>query len=503
MNGPTKPSRRVGRGWGVGLLGMLVLTGASCKTPEQAGIEPAIEIPSQWSAAAVDGEVGRDWWKSFGSAQLDELIAEALERNFDLQAAAARVEAAAADVRIAGAELTPSVSASIGAQRDKRNFVGFPIPGGGGNVLTTHSSTHNLGLITNWEVDLWGRIRLGRRAARQNFEASLTDLRGARLSLAALTVNGWLAVVEARQQLGIARETIESQRATEGQVRRRYEEGLRSSLDLRLASASVASAESLFEERQIAMETALRRLEILLGRYPEGALKSVDALPDLPPAVPAGLPAEMLERRPDVAAARQRLFAADSRIEQARAALLPRISLTAQGGTTTGQLSDLLSSDFTVWTLAGNLAQPILDGGRLRAGVQLADARARLAAVEYQSVAYRAFREVETALVAEDILARREAGLEAARAHSQAAHELAQRRYGEGLESFATVLETQRRTLEARGQWTALRRQRLENRVQLHLALGGGFSLPPAETEDEGKPAIARKFFMRKTKASL
>lgn len=504
MNGGTTRSRRAIRGLELGLAGALVLAGASCKTPDRAGIEPEVETPPQWSAAAVKGDVGHDWWKSFGSARLEELIAEALEQNADLQAAAIRVEAAAADVRIAGAELAPSVNASVGAQRDKRNFVGFPIPGGGGgNVLTTHSSTYNLGLIANWEVDLWGRIRAGKRAARQNFEATLTDLRGARLSLAALTVNGWLSVVEARQQLVIARETVESHRATEGQVRRRYEEGLRSSLDLRLASASVAGAESFLEERQIALETALRQLEILLGRYPRGALTSVDVLPDLPPAIPAGLPAEMLARRPDVSAARQRLFAADSRIKQARAALLPRISLTAQGGTTTGQLSDLLSSDFTVWTLAGNLAQPILDGGRLRAGIQLSDARARLAAAEYQSVAYRAFRDVETALAAEEILARREVGLEAARTHSQAAHELAQRRYGEGLESFAAVLETQRRTLEARSQLIALRRQRLENRVNLHLALGGGFSLPTAETQDEAKPAIVRKLFKGKTGASL
>jgi len=485
------------------VVGMLVLVGAACKTPEQAGIEPTVETPPQWSAAALKGDVGRDWWKSFGSAQLDKLISEALERNTDLQVAAVRVEAAAADVRIAGAEWTPSVNASVGAQRDKRNFVGFPIPGDGGNVLTTHSSTHNLGLITNWEVDLWGRIRAGKRAARQNFEATLTDLRGARLSLAALTANRWLAVVEARQQLEIAHEAIKSHRATEAQVRRRYEQGLRSSLDLRLASASVASAESFFEERQISLETAVRQLETLLGRYPEGALESADVLPDLPPAIPAGLPAEMLARRPDVSAARQRLFAADSRIRQARAALLPRISLTAQGGTTTGQLSDLLSSDFTVWTLAGNLAQPILDGGRLRAGIQLADARARLAAAEYQSVAYRAFRDVETALAAEEVLTRREGRLEVARTHSQAAHELAQQRYGEGLESFATVLETHRRTLETRSQLTALRRQRLENRVNLHLALGGGFSLPPVETRDEGQPSPMRRLFKRKTKASL
>ena len=503
MSGGGAVVHRVLRGLGCGLVGLIALAGSSCKTLEQVGIPPGVETPARWSGAALEGEVGRDWWKSFGNSQLNKLIVEALDNNADLQAAAVRVEAAAVQVRIAGADLTPSVSGAVGAQRDKRNFVGFPIPGGGGNVLTTHSSTHSLSLITNWEVDLWGRIRAGKRAAQQDFEASLTDLRGARLSLAARVASGWIAVVEARQQLEIARETIESHRATEGQVRRRYEEGLRSSLDLRLALASVASAESFLEERKIVLEAALRQLEILLGRYPKGALTSVDALPDLPPAIPAGLPAEMLARRPDVAAAGQRLFAADSRIKQARAALLPRISLTAQGGITTADLSDLLSSDFTVWTLAGNLAQPILDGGRLRAGIKLANARSRLAAAQYQSIAYSAFRDVETALVAEEILARREVRLQTASSHSRAAYELARRRYGEGLESFATVLETQRRTLESRSQLTALRRQRLENRVNLHLALGGGFSPPPVEPPADEKSTIMRKLYRRKAKASL
>jgi len=455
----------------------LTITLPGCRLPDQATVAPVIETPGSWAAGANDGDVTGAWWKSFESPELDAVIREALENNRDLLAAAARVEAAAADARIAGAELIPSVSGTTDARRNKQNFVGLPIPGGG-NVLTTHASTFNLTFITSWELDLWGRIRAGKRAADQEFEATLADLRGARQSLAAQAARAWIASVEAKRQLELTKRTIQSFRATEALVKRRYEEGLRSSLDLRLASASVANAEALMETRTQALESSRRRLEILLGRYPSGKHAAISNLPTMPKNVPAGLPADLLARRPDLVAAKLRLLAADSRIAGARAGLLPRISLTAQGGTATAELSDLLSSDFSVWTLAGNLAQPIIDGGRLREGVKLAGARARQAGAAYGSAALQAFGEVETALASESILARRETRLQVAREHTTAAHNLASERYSEGLESFAIVLETQRRLLDAESQALAVQAQRLDNRVNLHLALGGGFNLP-------------------------
>ncbi len=474
--------------FGTCVLLLLAFSQTGCRLPDQSTVAPVIETPENWVSGGADGEVGQDWWESFGSLELNSVVVEALDNNRDLLAAAARVEAAAAEARIAGAGLMPSVSATTDARRDKRNFVGLPIPGGG-NVLTTHSSADNLTFVSSWELDLWGRIRVGKRAADQEFEASLADFRGARQSLAAHTAKAWIAAVEARRQAELAERTIQSHRATEAQVRRRYEEGLRSSLDLRLASASVAGAEAMLEASRQAMEAATRRLEILMGRYPKGRAARGFVLPAAPESIPVGLPSDLLARRPDLDAARLRLLAADSRIAGARAALLPRISLTAQGGTATAELSDLLSSDFTVWTLAGNLAQPILDGGRIRAGVKLSEARAKQAAAAYESAALRAFGEVETALAAEQTLARQEARLRVTTEHATAAHKLAADRYGEGLESFAIVLETQRRLLDSEGRLLAVRAQRLDNRVNLHLALGGGFG-DGAGVDSEGEEKV-------------
>jgi NodT family efflux transporter outer membrane factor (OMF) lipoprotein len=223
------------------------------------------------------------------------------------------------------------------------------------------------------------------------------------------------------------------------------------------------------------MESARHQLEILLGRYPAGKLTLGTTLPEPAGAIPAGLPSGLLERRPDLVAARRRLEAADWRVSEARAGLFPRISLTAAGGTSTEELSDLLDSDFKVWNLAANLAQPIFEGGRLRAGVDLSKAQTREALAAYQAAALRAFGEVETALGAERHLARREKELENAATQYGAALRLAKMRYDAGLDTFITYLDVQRRSLEVEVQWVSIRRARLDNRVDLHLALSGGF----------------------------
>jgi NodT family efflux transporter outer membrane factor (OMF) lipoprotein len=270
---------------------------------------------------------------------------------------------------------------------------------------------------------------------------------------------------------------VDNHRQTAGQVRDRYEQGLRSPLDLRLALASLHDAEALAALRGAQLEAAQRALEILLGRYPSGTLQAIAELPDIPISVPAGLPAQLLERRPDLIVAERRLAASHSRVQEAKAALLPRISLTASGGRSSSELDDLLSSQFNVWSLAGNLAQPLLEGGRLQANVDLSEARGREALATYASTVLRAFSEVETALAAESHLEQREQDLLHSVEQSRAALVLAEDRYRLGLEEMVTLLESQRRLLNAESQWIAVRRQRLENRVDLHLALGGGFSI--------------------------
>jgi outer membrane protein, multidrug efflux system len=489
---PAHESSRRTPGWfSRGILVVLALFLVSCAThPPGASELPATEIPSQWTSPgySTSAQAQDRWWETFQDAALNDAVEEALARNHDLKSAVARLDAAAAQARIAGADLYPSAGLAFDARRQKQNFVGFPIPGAEDRILTSRSTVFGLGLNSSWEMDLWGRVRSGRRAALAEVQASQADLAGATNSLAAQTIRLWMAAAEARRQLDLARATVSNYQATAEQVRFRYERGVRSPLDLRLALTAQSAAEALVSERENQLQAVRRQFEILLGRYPAGVVEIGEDMPAPPPSIPAGLPSELLQRRPDLVSAERRLAAAGARRKQARAARFPRLSLTASGGTSSDELADLLSSQFSVWTLAGNLAQPIFEGGRLRAGEELASAREREALEEYGGAVLRAFAEVETALSSEQWLARREHDLIEAARQAQAALDLAEDRYAGGLENFAMVLEAQRRVLDNASLLISVRRARIETRLDLHLALGGGFGPAQEMRSSENDP---------------
>jgi outer membrane protein TolC len=201
-------------------------------------------------------------------------------------------------------------------------------------------------------------------------------------------------------------------------------------------------------------------------------------LPQIVAPVPVGLPAELLARRPDLAAGERRLTAAELRIDEARRSLLPRISLTASGGRSSEALGDLLDGDYSVWNLVTNISQPLLQGGRLRAQVELASSHAEATRAEYAAVALRAFAEVEITLAREAALADQQIAMQAAVDEADAAERLADERYVRGLSDYIALLESQRRAFEARSQLLSIRRQRLDARIDLYVALGGGFGVP-------------------------
>jgi NodT family efflux transporter outer membrane factor (OMF) lipoprotein len=438
--------------------------------------------PPSWMAVAERaraGTVPTTWWEELDDPTLDVLVGEAFAHNHDLAAAASRVAAAEAEARIAGADLYPSLGAAASAARERNVYTGIPIPsdpaGPSDEPLSSTSNRFGVSLDVSWEIDLWGRLRSTAAAAKAELAAARIDYAGVRLSLAAQTAKAYFAVVEAREQLALAEETLTSYRVTAEQVQARYERGTRSPLDLRLALTQVAAAESRVTARRSAFERTRRQLEVLLGRYPGAELAAAGSLDHRTPSVPAGLPAELLGRRPDLAAAERRLYAADKRVRAARAALLPRVGLTGSAGQVSEEIADLLDGSFGVWSLAANLTQPIFQGGRLRAGVDLAAARAAGAQAEYAALALRAFAEVETALADEALLASLVASLAEAAKQSTAAESLADQRYLGGLESYVTVLAAKRSSLDARSALIDAKRQRLETRIDLYLALGGGF----------------------------
>ncbi len=444
-------------------------------------MEEAAASPGAWTATR-EAKAGIDdrWVDRFGDAALGRLVAEAYAANGDLRAAAARVERAAALARGAGASSRPQLNASGDGSRTKRNFIGFP-DFGAGAPSSIISDAYGASLNLSWEIDLWGKVRAGERAAIADLQAQGANYRAARSSLAAQVVRAWLVLAESNEQIDLARQTVKVREDTAGLIRDRFElaagdgDGIAS--QLRLAETDVSTAKAALAEREGDRDRARRQLEILSGRYPAAGLTGSARLPKLPAAPPAGLPSELLLRRPDFVAAERGLAVAGERRKEARLAFYPSFSLTGNAGTSSEALRDVLDSSFGVWSIAGRLAQPILAGGALQAQVEARTAEEKEALANLQQTVLRGFGEVETALAADKYLADRERSLDAAFVMAEDGAKSAERDFALGTGDVLTLLAAQTRRIDLAVQRLLLRRMRLDNRVNLHLALGGDYRI--------------------------
>lgn len=455
------------------ILGTFLSCGRSL---QQVKRTPVVAIPEEWSGGEVLSEpVRSNWWTTFNDTGLNRVIKRVLERNQDLQAAAARLEAAKAEIVVAGAAERPKLDLGFNMGRRRQNFVGFPIPGSEGRVLKRTFTNAGLSLDVGWEPDLWNRIKAGKLAAKANSQGRRDDLTAVRLSLAAQAAKTWFLAIEERGQVELARSSLDSYKLSAQRIQARFERGLRSSLDLRFALTEVKRAEALLEQRLEKADRTIRQLQILMADYPNGSYSIGNKLPKIIEQIPAGLPSELLFRRPDLLAAEQDLVAADARIVEAKAQLRPSFSLTSPIGTASNQLQTILSNELFIWSLLGNALQPIFNRGRLEAGVMKNQAVAQEAVARYQNSVLQAFNEVESALAAESVIMRREEALKEATHYSADTLKLAEQRYRSGLTDITTLLSAQRTALESESQLLIVSRLRVENRVNLYLALGGSF----------------------------
>ena len=462
---------------------ILIVALSSCvTTPKSAKPRLGVKIPDGWAERAASKPVADSKWiKSFRDQQLLALVKEAQEHNKNLKATAARIRSAEATAVIAGAALTPRAGIDLDGSRSQRNFIGFPFGPGGGQVINSSlSNSFGLRLSASWEVDIWGRIRAAKSAALAEVQASESDYNAAQLSVAAQTARVWFAMVEAKEQRDLALRALKIFEQTEGIIRRAFEggvgrEGEDLAAQLQLAQADIETARAMLNLREEQLVRLRKQIDVVLGRYPTGELAGASRLPNTPGRPPAGVPAELLDRRPDLVAAERRLAAADQRVLEAKRSLLPQINLTGNYGTGTPDLEEILNSDFTVWTFASGVSQPILEGRRLRETVKLRQASSEVALAEYQQTALTAFREVEEALAADGFLAQREAAFRKAAELSQSALDRAQDDYKGGVGDVLTLLRAQQQLIQSEGALIDARRARLDNRIDLHTALGGDF----------------------------
>jgi multidrug efflux system outer membrane protein len=452
----------------ISLLAVLA-AGCAALTPVKTDFQDSgVSVPPDWSAAPDAADVKQGWLEDFDDATLSKLVGEAVASNYDLRSAGARVQQARARARIVGAELWPQLDLGVGASRADLS----------GDNNSGRIDRFDARINAAWEVDLWGRLGNEKRAAARDADAAAADYQAARLSLAATVAQAWFDTVEAELQVQLAQDTVRNFRDNLEIVHEGFRAGLNSALDVRLERANLAGAEAELEATLIVRDQSVRGMEVLLGRYPSGELAVTTALPVIDTDVPAGLPAEILVRRPDVRSAALRLEASDERFSSARKNRLPGITLTASGGVTSGELGNLLDFDAIIWSIAADLAAPVFQGGRLQAERDLASAENQQVLADYAQVVLVAFREVETALTAERILASQEAALEVATRESVEAEALALERYRAGLVDIITWLEARRRAFNARSSLLAVSNSRLQNRIALYLALGGGFENP-------------------------
>jgi len=430
---------------------------------------PNLTLPQAWVArGGSPGAVADDWIASFRDPELDALVREALLYNADLMVAAARVEQAAGYAKAAGATIYPAVNL---------------LARGGGKMGGDGSGLSGVGFFASWELDLWGRVRSQRAAGEYAYQAAVADAEFARQSIAATVAKSWVLAIEAKLQRQLAEEIATAAEGATSLARDRLRVGIGDDYDVALAESTAASTRDAARQLALAEDQALRALEVLVGRYPAAAVQVRSTLPALPGGVPVGLPSELLERRPDVIAAERRVAAAFHSIGEAKAARLPKISLTASVTSITSDLFVLQNHSNPVWSLGASLLQPIFNGYALEARVDIATAEQKLAIAEYGRVGARAFGDVESALSSGFAAVEREAILARAVDVNARGLDLAKVRLRVGTGDLRGVLQQGAVLGVSRATRLRMASEQLIQRINLHLALGGSFEpRPPAPT---------------------
>jgi NodT family efflux transporter outer membrane factor (OMF) lipoprotein len=441
---------------------------------------PRPPLPAAWDAAGSVEAAGvglwpdAQWWSGFGSAELDRLIAEAAANNSDLAAAAARIAQAEAQARIAGSYLLPTVGLGGDAGR---SWTPNAVSRSGLSRASTMSSSYSTSLQAGYQVDLFGTNAADAEAARERLAASRYGREAVALTLHAQVANTFFQLLAVRDRLRYAMETLRIAEDVLGLLERQSRQGLSSDLEVAQQRSSVASQRAAIPALQQAERESLNALAVLLGRNPQGFRVETRSLLDLSiPPVRAGIPSQLLQRRPDIRQAEASLRAANLDTVASRAARFPTLDLTVRGGYQSAALSSLLDPAGLLYSLAGSLTAPLFTGGRLEAVEDLSAAQAREILQTYYGAILAALRDTENALGATS--AAEEQQRFTAEAQSQAAEALriVDARFRAGTVPFLNVLDAQRTVFQADDALVQATLARFNALVGLYAALGGGWN---------------------------
>ena len=420
-------------------------------------------IPDAWSQQqnVALTEQDKSWLAQAIKQPVIQAIETALNNNYQLQQQKLAVQALEQTAIASGATLWPALNLSFSNSRRKQ---------------VSYSTSHDLSLSLSYELDLWGKLAASDRQVNLQLASQKAQFLQFQQDLIAQVILAWFAVVEAEQQLSLSKQRYKNSQQNLSIIESGYESGLNSALDVYLSRSEEANEQSRVAINETTLAAALRQLELLLGAQPLGRFTlDIKDIPDITSAIHSGVPSEVIANKPSLAASWLSLMAQDAALAFAHKQRFPSISLTASLGTGSSELGDLLSSDLG-WSLIGNITQPIFNAGRLKANEQKARLETKQAEQGYLSDINQAFAAVENGLIKAQNLQISHSAFKAAAENAQLAEQLSFEQYLKGLVSYTTVLDAQTRAFNAQSSLIQSKYQLLENRLQLHLALGGNFN---------------------------
>jgi len=435
-------------------------------TEKGTGLDPATSRVNSQTAAVTE------WWTTFKDPELTSLIERAAQSNLDLKLAQARVREARGLQGVSTGALLPAVGAGAGYSRN-RGSENVPLPGAG-----KQSNFYQAGFDASWEIDVFGGIRRGIEAADAEVEASVEARRDVLVTLLAEVARNYIEVRGLQAEIAIARQNLDAQKKTLELTEARLQAGRAAELDVVRAQAQVSNTASQIPLLESLRIQGTHRLGVLLGREP-GSLReellAAAAIPAPPPEVPIGLPSELLRRRPDLRRAERELAAATARIGVATAELYPKFSLTGVFGLDSVTASDFVKWGSRAWSVGPTIQWSIFQGGRIRAKIEVENARQEQAAIVYERSILVALQEVEDALIAYANEQAHRAELSASVKANGKAVDLANQRYTQGLVDFLSVLDAQRSLYASQDALVRSERRISEHLIALYKALGGGW----------------------------
>jgi NodT family efflux transporter outer membrane factor (OMF) lipoprotein len=442
--------------------------------------DPALDIPASYRFARGKPHAALpklDWWRGFRSRELTALMEEAQIANLDIAAAIARIVQADAQSRVVGAALLPNFDYDGSATRSR--------PPGGPNTATLRSAIN-----ASYEIDFWGKNRAALRAAEHVAVASRYDREVVALTVLAAVATQYFVLLSSQDRLRLAHDNLRSATRVYNAIKERLDVGTASQLDVAQQESVVALLRAAIPVLEQAVQQNRNLLAVLIGRAPEHAdIRGGSMMALTVPRVTPGLPSELLTQRPDIREAEAQLAAGDAGVEAARAAFLPSIQLTGQGGVISNALRTLVSPDAAFYSVAAGLTQPLFDGGRLSGLLNLEQGRREERLQVYRQAVISAFADVENALVAVQQTAERERRQREVVASSRRAFDLSETRLREGTIDLVTLLNTQQTLFQAQDVLAQVRFARFQAIVALFQALGGGW---PASPEPVLRPAAIR-----------